>query len=297
MNTQSNPIIPRRSRRQQGIDETPNQVKTCSRKRTLASCGGARIAEVWDDQESEDTFDDESESKHDEDPENVLQSDHDEPIAEECEEDDEGINNQELSNGDRGNTEAEGSEERPDPDNKKDQEAGQEQEFDKDQGGNKKKKTRGPTRMNKVAKSHEEKVGVEFNSAGEPIGKGSVALSSFLGPLVREYVPVLLDDWRHIDEQTKETMWEEVQARFNLTEGWQKTSVFQQMGCIFRGSKSRLVRELRATKSKEKLRSLKPSNIHNASAWIQWVKRKTGQSFKVVFVKIFPLKYIVVLWE
>ena len=40
----------------------------------------------------------------------------------------------------------------------------------------------------------EDKVDVEFNSIGEHVGSGSVTLSSFLGPLVREHVPLLLDD-------------------------------------------------------------------------------------------------------
>ena len=75
------------------------------------------------------------------------------------------------------------------------------------------KKTRGPTKMRKVAKHIEDKVDVEFNALGEHVGRGSVTLSSFLGPLVREHVPVLLDDWRHLDEKTKYALWEEIQVR------------------------------------------------------------------------------------
>ena len=47
---------------------------------------------------------------------------------------------------------------------------------------------------------------------GEHVGRGSVTLSSFLGPLVREHVPVLLDDWRHLEEKTKDALWEEIQV-------------------------------------------------------------------------------------
>lgn len=78
-----------------------------------------------------------------------------------------------------------------------------------------KKRTRGRTRMSKVAKNHEDKVEVEFISLGEHVGAGSVTLSSFLGPLVREHVPVLLEDWRRLEEQTKYTMWEEIQVLFH----------------------------------------------------------------------------------
>ena len=42
---------------------------------------------------------------------------------------------------------------------------------------------------------------VEFNTLGEHIGDGSVLLSSFLGILVREHVPVLLEDWRQLDDR------------------------------------------------------------------------------------------------
>ena len=77
---------------------------------------------------------------------------------------------------------------------------------------NKSNKKRGPTRMRNVAKHIEDKVEVEFNALGEHVGRGSVTLSSFLGPLVREHVSVLLDDWRHLDDQTKDTLWEEIQV-------------------------------------------------------------------------------------
>ena len=43
----------------------------------------------------------------------------------------------------------------------------------------KKRKTRGPTKMNKVAKNPEEKVDVEFTRLGKHVGKGSVTLSFF----------------------------------------------------------------------------------------------------------------------
>lgn len=80
------------------------------------------------------------------------------------------------------------------------------------QCSNKKRKSRGPTRMRKVAKHLEDKVEVEFSALGEHVGKGSVTLSYFLGPLVREHVPVLLDDWRQLDQRTKDLMWEEIQV-------------------------------------------------------------------------------------
>lgn len=75
-----------------------------------------------------------------------------------------------------------------------------------------KKKKRGPTRMRKVSKDTETKVNVEFTEVGEHAGPGSVTLSSFLGCVGREHVPVILPDWRQLDDQKKDTMWEEIKV-------------------------------------------------------------------------------------
>jgi len=66
--------------------------------------------------------------------------------------------------------------------------------------------------MRKIAKQLDDKLEVEFNSLGEHVGNGSVTLSSFLGPLVREHVPVLFHDWRHLPDETGDTLWEEIQV-------------------------------------------------------------------------------------
>lgn len=126
--------------------------------------------------------------------------------------------------------------------------------------------------MSKVAKHIQDKIEVEFTSAGEHVEPGSITLSSFLGSLMREHVSVLLDDWRKLPDQTNGTIWEEIQvfftllillcvhiiitvtyilyARFNLKQDWQRDIVFMQMGCLWRDSKSRLVSKVRDTKSK-----------------------------------------------
>ena len=76
----------------------------------------------------------------------------------------------------------------------------------------KEKNKRGPTKKRIVAENPNEKIMVTFNDFGDHIGPGSVTLSSFLGPLVREHVPVTLADWRNLDAATKATMWEEIQV-------------------------------------------------------------------------------------
>jgi len=66
--------------------------------------------------------------------------------------------------------------------------------------------------MRKVAENPNEKVSVTFTDFGDHVGPGSITLSSFLGVLVREHVPVTLADWRKIDAVAKQTMWEEIQV-------------------------------------------------------------------------------------
>ncbi|XP_048614494.1 uncharacterized protein LOC106363270 [Brassica napus] len=120
---------------------------------------------------------------------------------------------------------------------------------------------------------------VTFNDIGEHVGPGSVTLSSFLGPLVREHVPVTLADWRKLDAATKATMWEEIQGRFNLQEEWQKAVIFKQLGNVWRAGKSRLVSQVRVAKTAAERIALKPSNIPSLQLWNTWVKSKTTKSF------------------
>ena len=76
------------------------------------------------------------------------------------------------------------------------------------------KKKRGPTKMKTIATSSDGRLEVKFNALGQPIGGASVALSSFLGPLMREIVPVTISDWRKITPGMKEVLWKSVQVCF-----------------------------------------------------------------------------------
>ncbi|XP_010470446.1 PREDICTED: uncharacterized protein LOC104750353 [Camelina sativa] len=157
----------------------------------------------------------------------------------------------------------------------------EQQERETTQTANNKKRTRGPTKMRKLAKDAMEKVDVDFSAIGKHSGPGSVTLSSFLGALVREHVPVLFDDWRAVDCATKDIMWEEIKARFNLEEGWQRHSVFKQMGASWRAYKCRFVTKIKKCKSGIERLKLKPSNIQSLSSSNNWVKSRTSPAFKV----------------
>ena len=78
----------------------------------------------------------------------------------------------------------------------------------------KKRKSRGPTKMKRLPSYFTNRVEVEFNENAELIDQGSIHLSSFLGPLVREHVPVTLSTWRHLDAGLKAILWDCIQVYF-----------------------------------------------------------------------------------
>ena len=80
------------------------------------------------------------------------------------------------------------------------------------EGGTSRKRKRGPTMMRDLAKDPNTRVHVDFTFMGEAYGPGSVKLSSYLGPLVREHVPVTVENWKKITEEVKTVLWKSVQV-------------------------------------------------------------------------------------
>ena len=78
------------------------------------------------------------------------------------------------------------------------------------------KRKRGPTRMKDLAKDPNSRVHVDFNALGEAYGEGSVKLSSYLGPLVREHVPVTVEGWKKLSEEVKTVLWKSVQVKISI---------------------------------------------------------------------------------
>lgn len=77
-----------------------------------------------------------------------------------------------------------------------------------------------------------------------------------------------------------------LQIRFKLEEDWQRKAVFQQMGVIWRSSKSKLVRKLNKAENEEERLKLKPTNIKSMNEWRRFVKAKTSLEFKVTLFTI-----------
>ncbi|GMN19561.1 hypothetical protein TIFTF001_039840 [Ficus carica] len=129
------------------------------------------------------------------------------------------------------------------------------------------KQKRGPMKMKSLCMDANGRVEIRFNSKGQPIGAGSVSLSSFLGPLVREIVHVTIVDWRRVTKGMKEVLWKSVQARFKVDKPWQQDYIFKQMGELWRASKSRLVTKLGGAPNNEERLKLKPDNIKSNVEW------------------------------
>lgn len=72
-----------------------------------------------------------------------------------------------------------------------------------------------------------------------------------------------------------------MQVRFDLDEEYQKTAVLKQMGCLWRSSKSRLVKEIIKGKTNQQRMNLRPKNV-NPADWRKFVKIKTSNEFKVL---------------
>lgn len=78
------------------------------------------------------------------------------------------------------------------------------------------KRKRVPTMMRDLAKDPNSRVHVDFTFMGEAYGPGSVKLSSYLGPLVREHMPVTLESWKNLTEDAKTVLWKSVQVTLSL---------------------------------------------------------------------------------
>ena len=72
---------------------------------------------------------------------------------------------------------------------------------------NKKKKVRGVTRLDILPVGEKQRQTVEWNEVGQPIGKASVRFSTALGVLVRQYIPINVDNWKKVDDQKKNELW------------------------------------------------------------------------------------------
>ncbi|KAL6219773.1 hypothetical protein ACLB2K_007532 [Fragaria x ananassa] len=86
---------------------------------------------------------------------------------------------------------------------------------------------------------HGQRIVVQLTAKGEPIGKEARNMQSFIGVLARTKIPISILDWRDVDEDEKQKIWESVQEAFVVPKKLRK-SVIASAATKWRDFKSRL---------------------------------------------------------
>ncbi|KAL5780083.1 hypothetical protein ACOSQ2_010820 [Xanthoceras sorbifolium] len=73
-----------------------------------------------------------------------------------------------------------------------------------------KRKGRRPNQINfnKIAKAKE--VGVTFNELGQPLGDSSIALSTCIGTITTQMIPITYSSWPEVPDVVKNSVWETI---------------------------------------------------------------------------------------
>ncbi|KAK6150920.1 hypothetical protein DH2020_015852 [Rehmannia glutinosa] len=83
---------------------------------------------------------------------------------------------------------------------------------------------RGPTQMDRlVVQRHKgNKLHIEFNDLGQPIGKVATEMQSYIGVLARKKVKITYKSWKHVPNDVRDDIWETVKMVFNVDSTWEK---------------------------------------------------------------------------
>ncbi|XP_073311873.1 uncharacterized protein [Primulina huaijiensis] len=144
-----------------------------------------------------------------------------------------------------------------------------------------KKKGRGASKL-KMISGQDKRKEVKRNEFGQPIGDNSVTYASFLGCMIKEFVPYSLDGWNDIDEEVKDRMWSCLQMNYKV-EDWEKKSIFQKLAKLWRDRKSKLqilVREANTSRVASRNLSLLKPEFMDQNQWDLFVKRTLSPTFQ-----------------
>ncbi|XP_075514193.1 uncharacterized protein LOC142549237 isoform X2 [Primulina tabacum] len=144
-----------------------------------------------------------------------------------------------------------------------------------------KKKGRGPSKVN-LGSGQQQPKDLERNEFGQAVGDNSVKYATFLGCMVKEFVPYTLDRWKDLDEKMKNKMWCCLQLNYKVEE-WEKHSIFQKLGKLWRDRKSKLqiiIREVDDGRvAGRDLCLLKPEFL-DQNQWDLFVKKTRSSPFQ-----------------
>ncbi|KAG6489538.1 hypothetical protein ZIOFF_050812 [Zingiber officinale] len=152
-----------------------------------------------------------------------------------------------------------------------------------------KKKGRGASKL-KMVSGQDKCKELERNEFGQPIGDNSVKYASFLGCMIKEFVPYTLDGWSDIDEEVKDRMWSCLQMTYKV-EDWEKKSIFQKLAKLWRDRKSKLqilVREANTSRVASRDLSLLKPEFMDQNQWDLFVQRTLSSTFQVSINSLRP---------
>ncbi|KAG6473420.1 hypothetical protein ZIOFF_067336 [Zingiber officinale] len=144
-----------------------------------------------------------------------------------------------------------------------------------------KKKGRGASKL-KMVSGQDKCKELERNEFGQPIGDNSVKYASFLGCMIKEFVPYTLDGWSDIDEEVKDRMWSCLQMTYKV-EDWEKKTIFQKLAKLWHDRKSKLqilVREANTSRVASRDLSLLKPEFMDQNQWDLFVQRTLSSTFQ-----------------
>ncbi|KAL6219612.1 hypothetical protein ACLB2K_007371 [Fragaria x ananassa] len=149
----------------------------------------------------------------------------------------------------------------------------------------KKKKPRGRTCLQVMATGEKEKKLVEWNTKEQPVGAVSVKFSSTMGVIVREQVPIVIDNWHGVKDIARDSLWTLLMQKY-MVDVCFKPFILQQMGKLWRSWKSELsteirkILELKSTKTERTnlIAKLKPHDV-SLPEWDQFVQQRMSDKW------------------
>ncbi|KAM1563176.1 hypothetical protein ACFX10_037624 [Malus domestica] len=157
----------------------------------------------------------------------------------------------------------------------------------------KKRKGRGPTMLDYNAMSKAKQIGVQFNDKGQHFGVGSASLSSSVGILARQLIPVTYASWDEVPTILKDKLWAVVKQKYDLAPCRKKIILTQMSGCL-RTYKATLTKQIRSfddgPDAMEQMQLLKPANVEKQADWDKFVKHRCSPKFDAISEKFKKLK-------
>ncbi|MCL7045931.1 hypothetical protein MKW94_007702 [Papaver nudicaule] len=130
------------------------------------------------------------------------------------------------------------------------------------------------------------KAEVPFNTKEQPIGNASVQLASVLGVLVRRSIPLTPQDWRFVDNVSKENIWKIATQRFIVPECF-KDYYISKMGTYLKEARSRkagavlkVLDNLQVEEREKQLEKIRPTSM-TVNEWEAFVKYVNSPEFRV----------------